>query len=559
PVRLTVLDGSDALDQVTTSVIYLREPVEQPLVTVLAWPLDDAPWRRAGGVYAPGVGAAVAAGSRLDRILLAAEAHPDLPLTYLPGPHLLEDLADRADGFARVEGTGEPEGVPAEDPEAIGSARFLDRMLARLQAALLDPVAAAYADTDIAALNQAPDSLDGEAASAVARGRMRLADVAGRVPEPSTYWASTALDTSTLDVLVNQAATDRVLLPFDQLGYEGELDAYPDDLPGPLVRLATPSGRRLLALVPDPYVDRTLREPDEDHGPIVAAQRVLAETAVLWTELPLTPRPLVLMPPPGWDPPGRFGRLLLDGVVAAPWLQPGAPSDLDVLAVGRDESVGLPVAAGSLSDAFLRSILTARRELAAVQEALPDTGGLIAGRSVDELELQLLRAPSAWFVPGGAGRALVDDVLRSVDAAYGVVDVAEGARITLTSDSGHIPVTLQRPAGGPLRVLLSIEGAGAERANLAWPEGRVKAVTLPGTGAQTYSFAVRARSTGSFGVTVRVTDPAGVRELAQGQVTIRSTAISGPALGGTAIVVALLLVVGFARRRPDRPRLEVVG
>ncbi|MBS3939812.1 MAG: hypothetical protein KG028_02520, partial [Actinobacteria bacterium] len=197
-------------------------------------------------------------------------------------------------------------------------------------------------------------------------------------------------------------------------------------------------------------------------------------------------------------------------------------------------------------------------ELGAVGTALPDDATTIGGRRPDELRDALLRATSRWYHGGARGEAesLVRDVRRTVDETFGEVVVASGSRVTLTSDSGQIPVTLQRTRGGPIAVRVEVASQG----RLVWPDGqRSETILLTEGAAQTVSFSTQALSTGTFSVAVRVTDPSGIHTLERTTLSVRSAAISGPALAATGAAVLLLLLAGaLRRRRPPRPRLEVV-
>jgi hypothetical protein len=197
------------------------------------------------------------------------------------------------------------------------------------------------------------------------------------------------------------------------------------------------------------------------------------------------------------------------------------------------------------------AIATAARDLTAIRAALPPDAGEVAERSPAELRDQLLRATSVWWRGNGAAEAgaLVADVQRAVDSSFGTVEVAASS-VTLTSDTGQVPITLQRRRGGP--VLVQVEVASQGR--LLFPDGhRSEEILLEEEGTQTVAFAVRALSTGSFPVTVRVTDPSGTRELARTVLPVRSTSLSGPALAATGLVVVVLLLLGAVRRRRPRP------
>ena len=195
-------------------------------------------------------------------------------------------------------------------------------------------------------------------------------------------------------------------------------------------------------------------------------------------------------------------------------------------------------------------------DLQAAVEASPPGTTRLEDRPTDHLRDDLLRATSRWFRGAGEPNAtsLVQDVRRVVDATFGTIDL-RAPTVTLTSDTGEVPVTLERGRGGPIRVTVSLESQG----RLLWPQGRTSEVIELAEGAsETVSFTTQAVSTGTFPVTVIVTDPGEVRELTRTSLSVRSTAISRPALIAIAVLVVILLLVGSLRRRPERPRLEVV-
>ena len=76
------------------------------------------------------------------------------------------------------------------------------------------------------------------------------------------------------------------------------------------------------ALVGDAGLSAALSDPRAASAPVEWAQRILAETAVVWLERPNSagPRGILLAPPQGWRPSGTFFRSLVRGLRAASWL-----------------------------------------------------------------------------------------------------------------------------------------------------------------------------------------------------------------------------------------------
>lgn len=551
PVRLTALLGGEILDRVTTAVVFAERGLA-PLQTVLAWPLDTAPWKGPEGAYPAGVDAPIQPGGRLDRLLGALEAAPDAPVLIAPAAHLLEDLADRSQGFVERAPGGELRRVAADHPAAQRSARFLERIRAVVERAPLPPVAGAYADADLPALANAPEPLPSEASRAVTHARERLAELLGREPDRTVHRAAGPLDRSALRAL-DGVGVRHLLLDWD------DVDA-PDpeaiaQLPAALRTLTAPTGQSLLATVADPWVADALDRRSAEHGVIVATQRLLAETAMMVMEAPYREgRPLLILPPPGWDPDARLARTLLDAVSTAPWLEltdPAAP----VREAPDRGSVSLRQPDGSLPAGLLADLAATRERLAALREALIDPDAPIAGRPYEELDRALLRATSRWWVGPDQqqGSVLVRDVAAAVTATFGSVSIPSDVTVTLTSETGSIPVTLQRTRGQPMRVHVTLASP-----RLNFPAGDTAAVELTGNRAVTRSFRAVTRSTGTFSVRVRVTDPGGSVLLAEGTLTVQSTALSGPALIVTGGVVAALLLAGVLRRRSPRRRLRVL-
>ncbi|TVP62296.1 MAG: hypothetical protein EA340_15720 [Nitriliruptor sp.] len=557
PVRIAVLLGTEVLDEVVTAVVWLNDVPTTPLLASLIWPIDTPPWRGPGGSYPSGVERETRPGSRLDRLVGAVERAPaNVPVVLAPAAHLLEDLSDRSDGYVsqvRTEaGNLEPRRVGPSDAGAIDATALLRRIRDIAGLSPLTPISSSYADADLAAL-LAGDAVHGElAAIAAADGRRRLQRQLGVEVDGATHLIGAPLDSAVLDVVPGET----LLLPshvtdLPALGNDPEL--------GPPVRpLRAPSGRMLTGLVGDPYLAAGLDQLGSGTGAIVASQRVLAETAMAYLTSPGSgPRGLVLLPEQVWDPPGAVADELLEALGGAPWLRFVSPATVTAQAQRSSSVLGLaPPASGALDAELGPELSAVWTDLHAAVDASPPETTRLEGRPIEQLRDDLLRATSAWFRGDGTAQAaaLVRDVRRVVDATFGVVEVA-AQPVTLTSDTGQVPVTLERTRGGPLQVVVTVESQG----RLLWPEGRrSELIELSEGTAQTVSFATQAVSTGTFPVTVVVTDPAENRELARDALSVRSTAISRPALAAVGILVLVLLLVGSLRRRPERPTLEVV-
>ncbi len=182
---------------------------------------------------------------------------------------------------------------------------------------------------------------------------------------------------------------------------------------------------------------------------------------------------------------------------------------------------------------------------------LPD----LAGQTVSDLEDALLRALTPETLDAGGSDALarIRDVRDVAETAFGQVALIEDTGVTLTSDTGQVPITLQRTAGGDIDLVVEVSsGAG-----LIWDEGgRQQELTLPEGASRTVSFDTQAVARGRFAVTVSVWDPTHSKLLDRATLPVTSTAISRTALVIIGSIVVALLAVGARRRRS--PSLEVV-
>jgi hypothetical protein len=560
PVQISVVRGAEILAETRTAVVWLSSVPESPLLTTALWPLDTPPWRGPGPAYPDDVDTALRPGGRLDALLRSLERFPEAEVLLAPSAHLLEDLRDRAEGFVRTRRTdsGVLESL-AVAPESSASRRAND-VLQRVRAIVGDlpnpPVSRPYADADLTTLT-GDDGIREVAGELAATGRRRLQQLLERPPDQTSFLLPAATSPEVLDLV----PAETVLVPYEAV--EGPDAAADPTLPTPVREVQSASGRPMRLLVGDPYVSELLGTP-RDGGSVLSSQRILAETAMAYFEAPSRAgRAFAIHPPESWAPSAELAGQLLQGLEAATWLDLRDPASVSAEAALVGRASLADDATPTLSSAQIERLDGTLQDLAAASAARTDDPRL-EGRDPGELRDQLLRSTSRWF-PAGSGEAdaLVSDVAATIDATLADVRIASGSLVTLTSDTGTIPVTLQRGTGGPVSVRVEVASQG----RLAWPEGRQSEPLLLEEGTtQTVSFATRALSTGTFSVTVRVTDPSGRLELDRTTLSVRSTAFSGFALLSIGIVVFLLLAAGLVRRRPrrsrrdedDRPPLELV-
>ena len=556
-MRIAAVLGTTILDEIITGVVWLDRVPDAPLLTTIVWPIDAPPWRTVGGTYPASVSASVEPGGRLDVLVRALERRPNAPVAIAPAVHLLEDLQDRADGFDALErrGDGNLE-TRVVEPEA-GEARASNDLLQRIRQVTstlpFDPVMGTYADADLVALTGSGGELSALAGDAAVASRIRGRRLLDRAVDGATHLVPRSLDPATTDLLPG----NQLLLP------ASAVDPGPAVSAGDAARLLwpvrTPTGRLSTAIVADPFLTAAL-DGSSPGDPTTQLQRIVAESAVTYLEAPDDDRrALVLLPPPTWAPAPEVAAGLVGTLVEVPWIEPVDPTTLTSRARRSLVAVDLSPPATTLLEPSVRTELPAAlSEVDAVAAALPADAPTDGRRSIAALRDQLLRSTSWWFRGNAVGEAeaLIRDVRRDVSAIFGAVEVSDGAQVTLTSDEGEIPITVSRTRGGPISVQVEVDSQG----RLLWTEGRrSEPIVLEADTSQTLSFPTRALSTGTFPMTVRVTDPTGSVELARGSLSVRSTTVSGPALSLIAGLVVVLLLAGSLRTRgPRRPHLTPV-
>lgn len=556
PVSVSVLSGRVAVDTVTTGVVALASQPEQPLPTVIGWPIDGRPRDAIADTFDADLVDAAQPGGRLERLVWTLEQHPDLPVQLLSSAHVAEDLEEMGDGYSVDRGDG-PARVAEDDPRSQAAAELLERL--RTVVADRDaPVAAApYADADLAALHGAGFTLD--AVREVVEGRSRLEATLGERPLHDGLWATTPLTAATLREVLDPAGIDRVLLAWDQLAIG---QGRPARTPPPMHTVRS-GGIEVTTAVADPWLQDLLEDLPSEHGTALAVQRILAETAQAHLEQPgaTQGRGIVLLPPQDWDPSPRVAEGLLSGLSRAPWLRPLSLDELGPAFGSIPERTQLDPSADAMSPDLRSELQRMHSRLAALQDAVTDEVDGVGGHSWRSIEAALQRVPSGWWLDSGtqAQRLLasVDEVL---DEGFGIVRLPPDARVTLTDAEGHIPVTVSRPEGPPIQVIVQLDAPKLDLAEDA------RFVTLAEGSQQTISFPAVAQASGRIPVTVRVKtpgaiDPAGAPwiELATETIVVQSTVFSGTALVILGAILLLLLGWWLYRRwRPPSPRLTVV-
>lgn len=286
--------------------------------------------------------------------------------------------------------------------------------------------------------------------------------------------------------------------------------------------------------------------------PVLEANQLLADLAMIHYEEPNTPTPraVVAVPPSGWTPSKGFDTTLLAGLTTNPVVK--TTTLAGYFSTFQHSGSPLPsrrlVSGGAgpvLAPSLARSITAQRLRLTAFDGSVQVRGN---DTVLTRLDQQLLSAESddlsaSQQASGVAGFA------RALDNQLSLVQLATERTITLTASSGLIPVTMV--SGAPYTVVgvLTLSGGRFE-----FPHGssqwlRLDHATTP------VRIDVEARTSGDLPLEVTFDAPDGHLVIASGRLTVRSTATS--LVGVVITALALLVLLGWWARTWRRGRRGV--
>jgi hypothetical protein len=398
-------------------------------------------------------------------------------------------------------------------------------------------------------------------------GAETLARAFGSAPSSSTWVVDGPIDAATVSRLVAAGATN-LIVP------DSDLTALPSSVTETTLArptgLSVPANPKLTVYGADTEItaDFASREP-----PVLAANQLLAELAMIQLETPGITRGVVALPPAGWTETPSFVTTLLNGLQGHPLLasvsvstlfsrvpaaplvrqlaspspvgpggtQPGSTTGSTTTEAPATSTSG-PAPSASLSgDAG--AIRTARRQASAVATMLPTNLALAA-----TLQQQVLVSESA-DISEGQRQALLGSVNKSSSRVFGQISLPGSSSITLTSTKAQIPLTilLKRPISAHVQLQLTSQRLLFQP--FVPPNGRCTIPTPTSETCQlvvssqntTLKIPVQTRSSGVFPLDVTLASPDGSVVLARDLSTVRSTAISG-----VGVVVIVLAVVSLA-------------
>ena len=535
PVKVTLTgpDGSSVGNPLITFLTHAQEAVSQghfaPFSAAVVVPFSSTPVVDGQNqLQAPSRSEA----ARLNQLATALEADSDVRASVLASPITLASLAA---------------GSSNDDVSA------LTALGGSPQGGLIQVLPSTYSPVSVGDLASA--GAGGEVDQQLNAGAQELSAVFGGTPDPSTWVVNGPLDGTTLQTLLAHHVT-RVIVP------DSDLSAITTQygLTFAQSTYLNYGGQQIQVYAADAGLTKDFTR---GYPPVLAANVLLAEMAMIYTEYPGVVRAVVAMPPSGWTVSPTFMSTLLGGLHDNPLISSVTASGIfsavpgpDVTRILSDTQAG-PTSGGAALAAASGLISSARTNLNALAAVLPDQVTML-----HQLANELLIAESESL--GSAQRFnMLASIVNVAGKATDDVSLPPSSTITLTSTKGQIPITMLATGNLHPRVQLQlISGKLIFRkfkpangsCEVPYPQVEVCTISLMSLDT-TVKVPVETRSSGVFSLLVKLYSPDGSRLLAHEQDTVRSTAVSGVAI--VLIGIALVMLVlwwGRDLRRGRRPK-----
>ena len=502
------------------------------------WPLADWPARAPNGVLlSDQTPVALSPDGRLDRLLDLGARHA-ATVSWLVDPALLQTASLMSRGYQVVQdGT-----VVVGDREA-SARRWLERLGQVTRASGLRSLP--YADVDAAALTRGGQSND--VVRAVTQGPGIAAAALGRPVEGDLYWAPFGrIDRPTLNVLASSGVTTLVL----------SADAMPPtdeatSTQGLATAALSTSVGAIRAVLTDPGLTGVLSLPQRSSSDVVLArQRFLAETAVAAVTVPAdqATRTFVVAPPTvRWAATASLVTPLLRATRTAPWLSAVSLArlmDAPAPSASRQRGgYGERARDAELRPGYVERIARTSADLEVFASVLDDPTGI-----VQPFAESLLRAGSAgWREEPAIGDAQLASTSTALAEETGRVRVLSEGQVTLSGDTGKVPVTIANDLDRSVTVGLVLRGR---------PGVRLSSEPVTGIRIEPGRFAsveVDARVVGGdpLPVDIQLLSPEGADYGTPARITVSSTAYARAAswvVIAAFVAIAVFVVVGVTRR-----------
>ena len=530
------------------------------------WPIFSAPEQGACPALLSNALASSVAGGRLSRLLTAGTT-PDAAradLTWAIDPSVLAGTAAMRTSY-QVGGTSTCSGAVSK-PASPAARTWLAKL--RSVTAQQDYFVTPYADVDMSALTHS--AMNSDLKRAQARGYAAARQYLGGTQRPAApgtgavAWPAGGV--ADYGVLGNLGADgwrtvilDSSLMPprTATLFTPSAITSALDGVDGRLnVALSDATLSQVLADGPTAAQAGTGRSPQSPSsgsrpalspqataGSFATEQLFLAETAMIVTEQPATPRSVVIAPPRQWNPAPGLATALLAESDSAPWLRPASLAGL-ISAKSRAGQVPRdpPPAQKHAPRELPRSLL---RKVRGLEGGIRLQTSMFGGHpSTNLAEAVAAVESSAWRDDPARAEALLDSVSRYLAAQERQVRIIDTGQDTLTGKSGPVPVSINNRLGRQVTVLLRVQA----------PSGRmtvrpsVTAVTIGPHQQRTVVVKVRSAGAGSTVLRLSLAAPNGAPlPGTNAQLTVDATHFGTTAMVIVAIAIAVFLVTAIAR------------
>jgi hypothetical protein len=375
---------------------------------------------------------------------------------------------------------------------------------------------------------------------------------------PSTadiYVATTQIGTRGLAALSSDGIKD-VVVP--EANLQSVTNGQPQSVQWPYT-LSAPfeiTGTNVEGLQSDPELAAHLTGAG---SPSLRAQQLLADLAEIFFDSPDFPsaRGVALVAPQSWSPAPGFLAAALHGLSSSPIITAVPIGELfarvprGTCQVPSQYVTGCSPVERALIDPTLTSdgsvtsaqLRTARAQLAELSSVIPSGSATLRALG-DAISL----AETAGLRPGVREQYLSAALATMLDLGS-QLGLPAGRTVTVTSSSARFPIAITSSYHTPIHAVLAISGTDlASSANLG--------VVLK-HGTTSFIVRVHTRTSGDSSLQLQLLSPVGRLQLARVELTIRSTAISGVAIGLTAGAAAFLFFWWFrsiSRRHRRRAR-----
>lgn len=544
PIALEVLGRQAGVDEfdarqgmIRTFVPWVPNGTEiEPVSLAWLWPLASWPAQTVTGVLMDEqVPEELRPAGRLGQLLTVGDRYRS-EVSWVVDPELVQVAGEMSTGYRVVR-----EGVEVVGGDDAAARTWLEQLK---QVAGSTPLhALPYADVDASALTRGGLSTD--VVRAVTRAPRILTSSLGTAPAGELYWAPFGrIDRPTLDVLAS-AGVRAVVLSADALP---ALDASVELAGQASAQLPTDFGSMRVVLT-DPGLTRILDLPQRTTSDVITArQRFLAETATVALTLTSADRTLVAAPSNvRWEPTASLVAPLLRATRSAPWLEPiSLTTLLDEPApttARRRGGYGEKARESELRRPHVAAIGRTTAQLEAFTSIIDNPLGV-----TEPFSEALLRAGSSgWRTQPLRGTELLDSIRADLDEETAKVRVLSEGTVTLSGESGRVPVTIVNDldrsvtVGVALRSLPALRLESEPETDIRIEAGKMASLDLQASVVGGEPLAVK----------VQLLDPEG-RDYGQpATITLVSTAYARAASWVVVVAfvaIVIFVVVGVIRR-----------